>query len=840
MRIPSLKYGIALGALALAAAAHAEDTAEVVTTSSTEIAAVTDTADEAAADTATDIVVVGNRRATETLASASLVDLLSRDELEQGGAVTVLDSLVRLSPAVNFPQGRAAVVGGSATRAASLRGQNPDLTLVLVNGKRRHGAINTGGTFPFGGAGYADVNTIPTAAISRIEVLLDGASAQYGSDAIAGVLNLGLREDASGGEITATLGTYKEGDGETGVLSGWVGTGLGDNGFLNLSVDYSRRGATDRSGPDIRKRYFRYDADGNPLPADSALGTADPREPYGRDTVGQWGNSKVTHLATLLNAGIDLSDTVKAYAWVNFANSQAETYANPETPASTANVRAIFPNGYQAIYDYNDDNYSGAACLRYDAGDAGEFDLSVVYGRHERRNRAVQAISASYGLDSKTQFFLGETRTDQLTAALDYNKDIDAAWLARPLAIQAGLAFRTERWWIDKAGEEQSWNSGGVPILDGPNAGNPAGWGTAVSTAPWDITSGKRDVYSAYIGADFHLTDRLLIDATVRGEHYSDFGWTATGKVSARYDFSDAIALRGTVSNGYHAPSVGQLSLQSSGYAGTWNHDGSTPAPTRTRQVRPNDPIAIALGGGALEPEKAVNLSAGLVLRPASTVSLTIDAYQIDVDNRIVVTQALTGPVVEAATLAAGIPDYKRINFLTNGLDTRTRGVDVLGRYGIELGSAGTLDLSAGFSLYDTKVKWVRPNDVTNVALFQRNILLNPEVGTPEYKAVLGADWSLGAFKASINQIFYGEYTYVHPTNPSFDEVYDAKGYTNLELSYALTDATKLTVGANNLFDTYPKQFIAANQVNGINRYSFIHPEGANGAYYYARLNLQF
>src|SRR5690606_37873760 len=194
-------------------------------------------------------------------------------------------------------------VGGGSTKAASLRGQNPDMTLVLVNGKRRHGSVATGGTLPYGGAGYADINTIPTAALAQVEVLLDGASAQYGSDAIAGVLNLSLRENSSGGAITATLGTYKEGDGETGAGSGRVGTGLGDKRFINLSADSSRRGHTDRSGTDWRNRYFRYDTDGNPLPINSTTGTLDPREPFGRDDVGIWGNSKIEHLAVLVNAG---------------------------------------------------------------------------------------------------------------------------------------------------------------------------------------------------------------------------------------------------------------------------------------------------------------------------------------------------------------------------------------------------------------------------------------------------------------------------------------------------------------------------------------------------------
>lgn len=839
MRDTIYRSTIAVGVLATGFIGGSEVLAQSVPTVATaSVEASDDTAPEPDGD---DLVVTGNRRATQALAGTSPVDVVSREAIEQGGAITLQQTLFRAAPSFNFPQGAAARVGGGATRSASLRGQNPDLTLVLVDGKRRHGSVATGGTFPYGGAGYADINTIPVAALSRVEILLDGASAQYGSDAIAGVVNLILREDDHGGALDATLGSYRAGDGETGALSGWVGSRLGDGGFLNLSADFSRRGSTDRSGPDIRRRYFRIGANGTLLPATSSAGTPDPREPFGRDDVGQWGNARVRQFSTLLNGKLPLSDATEAYGWLNYAKADTRSWVNPQVPSSSVNIRAIFPDGYQVIGDYYDQNLSAAGGVRHDAGDAGRFDLSVVYGRHIRDTHNYNLVAPSYGLNSRTDLYVGQVNADQLNVTLDYDRDFVVGWLARPLALRAGIAFRRENWWVGRAGEEQSWNNGGVPILDGPDAGSPAAWGgTEQGIAPWDITRGDRNVYSAYVGADFHVTDRLLVDATVRGEEYSDFGWTTTGKVSARYDFSPAFALRGTLSSGYHAPSVGQLAFQSSGYAGTWNHSGIVPAPNRTRQVRPDDPVAIALGGGPLDPERATNVSAGIVLRPAARASVTIDAYQIGVDNRILTTQALTGAVVEAATRAAGIADYKSITFFTNGIDTRTRGVDILARYALDLGGAGALDLSAGFSRYATRVLRVAPNRVSSVALFQRNVLLNPEVGTPEYKAVLGADWRLGRFSASLNQLLYGRYTYVHPTNPAYDERYGAKGYTNVEIAYALTDASRLTIGANNLFDTYPAQFIAANQVNGINRYSFLHPDGANGAFYYLRVGTRF
>ncbi|MBL8271662.1 TonB-dependent receptor, partial [Steroidobacter sp.] len=736
--------------------------------------------------------------------------------------------------------GQAARQGGGSTRAASLRGQAPDLTLVLVNGKRRHTSATLGGLQMFGGGSAADVNTIPVSALRGVEVLLDGASAQYGSDAIAGVLNLQLREDAEGGGLTTTLGQYAKGDGDTYALSGWWGTSLPRNGFLNISADLSQRGATDRSGDDIRRRYFRYLANGTPLAASSNLGTADPREPFGRDRVGQFGNAEVEHAAVLVNAGFDLSDNARAYGWLNFADTDSRSWVQPEVPASDSNVRAIFPDGFQIIGDYYDTNYAALAGVRYDPSFGGQFDFSVGYGRHERDTHNFNLVSPSYGLNSKTDFYLGQTIADQLNVAVDYNRDLEVSWLAKPLAVSSGVAWRKEKWWVSKVSEEQAWNNGGVPILDGPNAGQPARWGAAEQgIAPWDVTEGDRDVASIYVGGDFYLSEKLLLAATVRTEDYSDFGVTTTGKLSARYDLTDSFAFRGSASTGYHAPSIGTLSYQSSGYTSTWNHSGVAPVPNRTRLTRPDDPVTLALGGGPLDPETSRNFSVGFVWRPIDNASVTVDAYRIEIDDRILSTQALTGTMVEAVTAANGIADYKNISFYVNGMDTRTDGVDVAGRYQLDF-DQHAFNFHLGVAWHETEVTWVRPNRVTSVDLFQRHQLLNPERAYPEYKAVLGIDWDFGLdhrWGVSVTEQYYGKYTYVHPTNPLYDETYGAKGYTNLEIRRQLTPNTRFSIGADNIFDTYPKQFITANQVNGINRYSFIHPEGANGAFYYARLS---
>jgi len=802
------------------------------------------------------LVVVGASRARTVLSAATPVDVVTPRQLN-GGGVVLNQALQHLLPSFQFPQGQNASKGSSGIRSASLRGLTPDLTLVLVDGRRRHNSAQTGGVDPWPGSNYVDLNAIPISALSRVEVLRDGASAQYGSDAIAGVLNLTLRRDRSGGGLNAEYGQYREGDGQTAAINGWWAAPLPNDGFVNISADVSKRDGADRSGPDIRRRFFLVNGAGQPVASPAAPANYDPaatlpaglswdpREATVNRKFGRWGNADVEHGAYLVNSEIGLSDRVRAYAWLNYAHTRSQNGVNPQVPSSDVVVRALFPDGFQPVTDVRLKDYAATAGLKIDAGALGAFDVGANYGRNVLERHLHNLDAPSYGLASQTDFYLGEYRFSQANLNLDWTKDVAFKGLASPAQFIGGLTYRRETWEAAKVGDAQSWDYGGIPVLDGPNAGAASRWGTADGSGlgPWDLGKRSRDVFGGYVGVDFRPVEKLLIGLTGRVEDYSDFGTTTTGKVSLRYDFTPAFALRGGVSSGFRAPSLGQVQNQSTGFSSTWSHSGTVLATSRTRTYRPDSSVARALGGGPLEPEKSTNLSLGAVFRPSSELSLTVDAYDIRISGLIVTASGatgngLTGAAVTAATAAAGDADITAVSFLTNGFDTRTRGVDIVGRYDHDFDLA-QVSLSVGYSRMETKVSDVKQG-LNGAVLFTRGSQIDLERGVPQNKLILTEVFTRGRLALQLDQTRYGHYFYTHPTVAANDEYYGPDWYWNAEIRFQPVDGTVLAFGGRNIFDVYPHQYKVANQVNGINRYGFIHPEGASGAYWYVRASQVF
>jgi iron complex outermembrane receptor protein len=781
---------------------------------------------------ADEIIVLGSQRATVAIKSAVPVDVVGQAALERTGTVNLNQALQRLLPSFNFPQTQNAVKGTYGTRSASLRRLPPDLTLILVDGKRRNPSSRLAAVDPYRVGQFVDLSAVPVNAIERVEVLRDGASAQYGSDAIAGVINLILKKKTEGFDVNAQIGEFTRGDGFTKSLGLTLAQPLGSDGFIDLSVNASTRDATDRSGPDWRQRYF----------------TGDPREQTAdRSAVGRWGNANTDNIAILANSEIGLTDDLRAYGTANFSMTDTRNRVNPTEPKNDGNLRAFNPDGTQPqirglLYDT-----ALTAGLRYDGGDIGSFDLGVSAGRNVNRTFLYDSASPSYGLASQRSFYLGKFRSSQIAATLDYVRDFDLG-LAKPANFSAGITYRHEKWEAAEPGDEQSWNNGGVAILDGPNVGKATRYGSDVGgLTPDDLASISRDVWGGYAGIDIFPLDGVTIGAAGRVEHYSDFGTTTTGKLSARWDITPAIAVRGAYSTGFHAPGIALLGSQTTSSTTIFSFSGALDEAlsSRTRFFRPNDPAVAALGAKALDPEKSRNISAGLVLQPLRGASLTVDVYQIRIDGFILSTDGanangLTGPFVAAATAAAGLANVKTANFFLNGLDTRTRGLDAVARYQFEAGEADT-DLSLAFSTGKTRLSNIKaPPAGSGLTYFSRSRLGDIEDGTPNWKVIAGAHVTLGRFDLDSNQVVYGPYTYTHPTVAANDQRYDPQWVTNVEIGYSPAENTRLAVGTQNLFNTYPAQFIRANQVNGINRYGFIHPDGANGRFVYATLRQRF
>lgn len=809
------------------------------------------------------IVVLGTARENTTaLTSTAPVDVITPEQLRQTGAVTVNQALSKLHPSFNFPQGQNAVKG-QGVRSASLRGVGPAYTLVLVNGKRRHLSAQLSGTDPWPSAQVVDINTIPVNAIERVEVLRDGAAAQYGSDAIAGVINIVLRKDSSGGELGGRYGGYSDGGGDTHQLLGNVATSLGDDGFVNVSIDRLKNDNVDRSEADWRQLFPN----------------GDPRNQTFNKKYGQWGQSTRDNWTALINAELGLSDSVRAYGWANYSDKSALNYVNPErivkantrvasatdpTKVSENAVIGVYPNGYQPFITYDAEDIAAVAGVRYEGASLGNLDFAVSFGQNETGRTTESSINPSYGPDSPTRFYLGSWKSRTTSVTLDYTKDFDIPGLQSSV-LSSGVLYRHEYWGVADLGDAPGYTSGPlagrtIASLYGPGgiynqyaslfpgvnfaadtSVIPATGSSTSGINPIDVGSVTRNVYGGYAGLDFTVFDKLDLGLTARFEDYSDFGSTTNYRLTGRYEFIPAVALRGTLSSGFHAPSLAQLGQQSTGYTSTFTNNGtSILAPGRTRLFRSSDSQAVGFGAKPLDPEESTTISLGLVLRPTSTTSVTIDAYQLDVDDVITITDTIQGPTVTSAFNAIGLNGYTQATYYLNAWGTRTRGVDLVGRQQFSVAN-GTLDLTAAASFLDTEVESVnRSVNVggANIVAIGNSRIRDAETGVPKSKYILNGRYSQGPWSLELTGTYYDSYTYnvgdtpgLATPNGNIDQEFSPETYVDLGFDYELLQGLRLNLLVQNVFNKYPEKYVNGNRSSGVNPYSFIAPNGASGRF---------
>ena len=793
------------------------------------------TAASAVAQSAEDVIVVTGTRAEgrTALESTAPVDVISAGTLENNGSTELNVALSYALPSFNFPQ-PAITDGTDHVRPATLRGLGPDQTLVLVNSRRRHASalVNLNGSVGRGSSAV-DLNTIPVSAIGRVEVLRDGASAQYGSDAIAGVINVGLREAREGGQVTASFGQYatdiplvdqprSASDGDTTSLSGWVGLPLGAEGFLTLSAEYRDREPTNRAGPDTRQQYPS-------LPG----GGLDPREQSFDRINHRFGLSASEALSLFANAGLPINADAELYGWASYQQRDGQGAGFYRRASDSRNVPAIYPDGFLPYITTDVEDISVLGGVRGDWAEWG-YDFSLGYGRNELGYGVENSVNTSMGAASPTSFDAGALIYDQLTANADFQRNYAVDAFAGPLSVAVGLEYRLESYEIE-AGEEASYINGGVT---GPN-GEILATGSQVFPGfqPSNAIDEDRDSIAAYIDLETDVTDRFTVSAAARAESYSDFGETLTGKLAARYQLTDALALRGAVSNGFRAPSLQQAYFTSTSTVFT----GTPPVPVEVGTFPATSPVAAALGGEPLEAEESLNISGGLVFAQGG-FTLTVDAYAIDIDDRIVLSENLSGPDVEALLVNAGITNITSARFFINGVETETRGVDVVASYGFETADWGDFDLTFGANFTDTEVTDAPTSEVLpGVSLFARREIARFEVGQPENKLIGSVDWSRGPFAGYVRATRFGET--VDPgtaADGSGDEVLSPKTIVDAEFSADITDGLNVAFGANNLFDEYPDVTAETPALDGtfsrIFPFSGFSPFGFSGRYVYGRI----
>lgn len=760
------------------------------------------------------LVVTGTRRVDRTaFESAAPVDVVSQEALKSIVSDEIMDKLAATTPSFNV-QRLPAADGQAFVRPATLRGLSPDQTLVLVNGKRRHRSAVLGGR----GQQGVDLASLGTSGIERIEVLRDGASAQYGSDAIAGVINI-ILSDKTGFEGYGQSGRYFAGDGDKTEIGARYGLAIGNGGSVVAALDYTNAEATSRTRQ--RPDAIAFQA------ANPNIKVPNPVQRWGQPDREVWRGS--------LNLVLPISDKVEAYGFATYSDMHGVTdfnWRNPSTDSSYKTSTAfpgwslsqLYPAGFSPKFGQDETNASVNGGLRGDAK-GWSWDASAGWGRDKVDYFLNNSINASFGPQSPTSFDAGSLIQEEATLNLDASRPLDWSFLAKPANLALGLEARKETYKIE-AGDRYSWDVG-----PGAAAGLPSGSNGFPGYAPSQAGSWDQTSYAAYADLDLPITDKFNADIAVRHEDFSEFGQTTDGKIAVRYEFTPNFAIRGAVSTGFRAPTAGQINNTRT----SQGLNTTTLLLFTSGRLSPVNPISVALGGKPLEPEESKNLSLGAVFRQGGFTA-SVDYYRIEVDNRFAVSPNFTvTPALRAQLVAAGIPgadSLTTVSYFTNSFDTRTQGVDVVGSWRGQL-LGGRAGVTAAWNWNDTKVTRSKLTEVSKLAR------INLEDGLPQNAANVSFDYAKGRFSGLIRARWSGEWTDAQ-ANGTADLIQKFSGKTLVDLSVSaqLTDAIKLTVGAENLFDTYPDE--ATFQASRGLIYSRNAPYDTDGGLWYARLSAKF
>ena len=810
-----------------------------------------------------DVIATGTRIKTRSVhESPAPIDIVDTEELRGQGTSDVADLVRNIVPSFNVNT-QSIADASTLVRPINLRGLPSDHALVLVNGKRRHRASvihwNSGNNASKGAQG-PDISVIPAIALDRVEILRDGASAQYGSDAIAGVMNFILKDDANGGTFEAKYGQYDEESSENlYVLTGNIGLPIANRGFINASFEYGEADETDRSSPrtDALDLIMAGNSRVNPVPQN-------------------WGSPEVeSDLKTFFNLGMELGDNKELYSFGNYASKEVEGsffFRNPGTlgggregvfvdsgdaggnhliadltgncdkDAARGQISADgrvgsgfdttncfsfnqrFPGGFTPRFGADVEDVSVVAGLRGDLDNGFSYDLSASWGQNDADFFIYNTVNASLGPDSPTSFDPGDYTQTEYHINADFSYPVEVASLASDLNIAGGLEYRVEDFKIN-AGEDNSWIQGPY-TTDGYSTGSNGfpGFSTDIS-GDWD-----RENYAMYLDMETNVTDRWLIGAALRYEDFDDFGSTTNGKLSTRFDVTDQLGLRATFSTGFRAPTPGQSNASNISTSCIANEEGGC---TLVNQgtIPSNSAVAQAVGASELEEEESTNWGAGLVFQ-GQNWGITIDYFNIEVDDRIALSREFSLTDEQKQRLIAegvtGARDLKEFRFFINDLDTENEGVDVVVSHTREWDSAGVTDFSLAYNYTDTKVKSYTPGilDTNRIkeledSLPQRRFNATAIHQKGDWQFLLRYNWTDDWYDGDIDE-----------------STYDSYWTMDTEVNYFFNDNITMVVGGTNFTDETPDKSTLEDAVG--QRYNSYAPLGFDGAFYYARLMYKF
>ena len=768
------------------------------------------------------LVVTGTRRLDRSAAESMVpVDIVGADTIRTYVSSELTDVLMQTVPSYNVQ--RLTIGEGLAfVRPARLRGLSPDQTLVLVNGKRQHRSAL------ISPSGYqaVDLAQVPGSGLQRIEVLRDGASAQYGSDAIAGVINVVLK-DRIGFESFAQVAQYFGGDGLNRQAGLDFGAGLAGKGFFNLALEYTNADRTSRSIQ--RADALAYIA-AHPERSASVL-----------SPVQRWGQPEREASRLMFNTQYRLTPAVTAYAFGLVGRGEGLddfNWRNPDTNAAfrrsalqnaptslfpAFNLVDKFPGGFAPFFGTEDSDYSLFAGIKGDASSEVRWDLSASLGRSRIDYSLTNTVNASFGPESPTSFDAGGLRQRERNFNADLVYTPRAFTLAKPTTLALGAEHRNEAFSI-RQGDRFSWDVGKLSDLAVGSNGFP-GW------SPQQVVNADRNSWAVYGDAEAHPLETVSIEVAGRYERFSDFGSKSTGKLASRWQATRELALRGALSTGFHAPTPGLSNY-------TRTSQGLLPGTSTlftSGQIGVANPVAVFLGAKALRPETSTNSSLGLVFTPTASFTVTLDAYRIDVRDRLNISQGFTLTAAQRAQLvASGVTDaanLNSVNFLTNAFDTRTSGLDIVGAHRWKLSATSKLTLTAAANRTLTRATRYDPRIVSNDGR------INLEQRIPRTAGNLSIAYDVGSWGILGRMRHFGEWTDAQ-ANSTIVQNFSAQTLFDLSTSYHFTKSAQVVLGVENIFNRYPDKALF-NAANGL-LYSRNSPYDADGGRWYARLNTSF
>ncbi|MDT8449487.1 MAG: TonB-dependent receptor [Wenzhouxiangellaceae bacterium] len=781
------------------------------------------------------VTVLGSRSAAQTLFDAAVpVDIFSADELRATGAVgnELGEALAILAPSFAFPR-QSNSVTSDHVRSAQLRGMSPDQVLVLVNGRRRHPSAVVNDNTKIGrGTNAFDFNTIPLSAVKRVEILRDGASAQYGSDAIAGVINIVLADDPAGGEFGASYGAHRTEVGPTGrtetdgnTATAWLSQGhaLPRGGFIRYGAEATTRGATNRAGFDQVSPFIPQTPANLEFRGQITHRVGDPET----DAASLWLNSEWTA------AGVEF------YGFGTLAYRETDGAAVFRHPDTNQNVPAIFPDGFLPETEGESFDFGIAGGTRYELA-GWHFDSSLGIGRNRFEFGVDNSVNPSLGPASPTSFDSGTFRFDQV----NFNNEVRRAFAVDgwhgPLSVAAGFDYRFEQF-ESFAGDPASFIAGDFrfdPALEARVGFPDIGSQGAKGLTPADEANETRNVVGAWIDASAELTDRLLGSAAVRFEHYNDFGSTWTGKLAGRYRLTDAWNLRASASNSFRAPSLSQI-----GWSRRDNTFSTEGARISSRLVRADSAIARALGVPDLDEETSINLTAGTTAELARGLNLALDAFFIAVDDRITLSENITDPaVIDVVQGLPGGQGVQAVSFFTNAVDTETYGAEAVVDFS-RVVAGGVWTTRAAYSYVKNMIDAINAPPAGLLALDPNLALIGVEqentieTAIPRDKGVLTSTWQGSRLRLLGRARYFGavERVFTFAEQRFSDEwAFDA------EIGFEITRGWSVTAGANNVFDNLPEASENANNFFGNFAFDPIVPIGVNGRFVYLRSSVSW